>query len=156
MQQHFTNLYEYEEWANTTLINALEPIENLPARAEALMSHILLAQRIWYGRFVNDLYQGTVWDSIPRQEWLPMLQQNLSNIRRFIGTLNTPEDLQQTTTYVNMQGMKFTSTYYDILCHITHHAHYHRGQIVQLCRPQLSTAPATDYIVYARVKTGQL
>ena len=111
MQQHFINLYEYEEWANTTLINALEPITELPARAEALMAHILLAQRIWYGRFVGDLYQGTVWDAIPRQQWLPMLQQNMANIRQFIATLNTPESMQQTTTYVNMQGMKFTSTY---------------------------------------------
>ena len=95
MQQHFINLYEYEEWANATLINALEPITELPARAEALMAHILLAQRIWYGRFVGDLYQGTVWDAIPRQQWLPMLQQNMANIRQFIATLNTPESMQQ-------------------------------------------------------------
>ncbi len=156
LQKHFLNLYQYDEWANETLIKAIIDLPNRPERADAIISHILLAQKIWYGRFTNNPYQGTVWDAISADEWLPYLQTNMANLRAFIQTLETPADFEQTTFYTNMQKMQFTSTFYDILCHISHHAHYHRGQIVQLCRPLMTTAPATDYIVYSRIKTGQL
>lgn len=156
MKQHFKNIYEYEFWANKTLIEALLPLDEMPPRAEALMAHILLAQRIWYGRFTGDLYQGSVWDSIDRAEWLPTLSNNIAALQQVIDTLDTPAQFEQTTTYTNMQGLQFTNTFYDILSHMSHHAHYHRGQIVQLCRPRWSVAPATDYIVYARIKAGQL
>ena len=38
----------------------------------------------------------------------------------------------------------------DILTHMSHHAAYHRGQVVQLIRPMLDEPPVTDFIVWTR------
>ena len=59
-------------------------------------------------------------------------------------------DLTQPIDYTNSQHVPYQSTLLDILTHMSHHAAYHRGQVVQLIRPMLDEPPVTDFIVWTR------
>jgi uncharacterized damage-inducible protein DinB len=74
---------------------------------------------------------------------------NFRRLKSFLES-ESEESLNRLISYTNSAGEPFKSPMIDILMHLSHHAAYHRGQIVQLIRPQLDEAPKTDYILWAR------
>jgi len=149
MKDYLIQLLDYELWANRRIIDALETIAQPPTRAVAVMGHILSAEQVWFGRVMNESVFISIWEDIP-VSW--MVESAERQHRKVVSYLEgTPEpDLLATVDYVNSKGKPYQSTLIDILTHMSHHAAYHRGQVVQLIRPMLAEAPITDYIVWKR------
>lgn len=149
MRDYIIHLLNYEHWANTRLIDALETIDNPPARAVAVMGHILSAQQVWFGRIINEPAFVSIWEDTP-VSWLnETAERQHRQVVRYLTGLAEP-DLVRSIDYVNSQGEAYQNTLLDILTHMSHHAAYHRGQVTQLISPLLPEAPLTDFIVWVR------
>ncbi|WP_128543087.1 DinB family protein [Larkinella soli] len=149
MKDYMIRLLEYERWANQRVIESLEQVNTPPLRAIQLMGHILSAQQVWLARLTGTTPFVAVWEDIPIVWMQETAERNFRNMKALLE--GEPDDgLDRPIAYATTRGEPFTSTLADILTHLSHHAAYHRGQIVQLLRPELQTPPVTDYIVFAR------
>lgn len=149
MKNYLIHLLNYELWANQRIIDALETLDNPPARAVAVMGHILSAQQVWFGRVTKETTFVSIWEDVPVSWMGETAERQHRKIVSFITDL--PEtDLLQSVDYVTSKDVPFQSNLIDILTHMSHHAAYHRGQVVQLIRPLLDEAPITDFIVWTR------
>ena len=149
MKDHLIQLIDYELWANRRIIDALDSPPNVPERAVSLMGHVLAAQHIWYGRMAGESAILSVWEEIPVSWMAETAVRQHHQLRSYMEILSQKE-LNQPVEYVNSRHVAYQSTRLDILTHLSHHAAYHRGQIVQLIRPLLPEAPVTDFIVWTR------
>lgn len=149
MKTYLIQLLDYELWANLRVIDALDSVTNPPARAIAVMGHVLAAQHIWYGRIAHESVFVSVWEEIPVSWMIETAERQHNQLISYVETL-TEQELAQPVKYVTTKGIHFQNTRLDILTHMSHHAAYHRGQIVQLIRPLLNEAPVTDYVVWKR------
>ncbi|QIP15994.1 damage-inducible protein DinB [Spirosoma aureum] len=149
MKNYLIHLLNYELWANQRVIEAIEGIDNPPARALAVMGHILSAQQVWFGRVTKETTFVSIWEDIPVSWMGETAERQHRKIVSYINALAEPE-LLQSFDYVTSKDQPFQSTLIDIVTHMSHHAAYHRGQVVQLIRPMLKEAPITDFIVWVR------
>lgn len=149
MKPYFIQLLNYERWANQRVIEALSTVNNPPARAIAVMGHILSAQQVWYGRITREPTFVAIWEDIPVGWMSQTLDRQHNRLIDYLNKLDEAE-LAQSIDYVNSKGEPFRSELADILTHLSHHAAYHRGQVVQLIRPMLAEAPLTDFIFWMR------
>lgn len=149
MKDHLIQLLNYELWANLRVIDSLETIQNPPARALAVMGHILSAQHIWLGRITNESVFVSIWEDIPVSWMAETAERQHRQLTSYLEGL-TESDLGKTIAYKNSQGVAYQNTLLDLLTHMSHHAAYHRGQVVQLIRPMIKEAPVTDFIVWKR------
>jgi uncharacterized damage-inducible protein DinB len=149
MKNFLIHLLNYELWANQRIISALETLDNPPARAVAVMGHILSAQHVWLGRVLNETTFVSIWEDTP-VAWMSETAERQH--RKIVSYLNalSETDLTQSIDYATSQQEPYQSTLIDILTHMSHHAAYHRGQIVQLIRPMMTEPPITDFIVWTR------
>ncbi|GAB4028525.1 DinB family protein [Spirosoma koreense] len=151
MKDYLIQLLDYELWANMRVIDALDSVQNPPARAVAVMGHVLAAQHVWYGRMAHESVFVSIWEDIPVSWMSETAERQHRQISSYVSGL-TEAELSQPIDYVNAQGTPYRDLLIDLLTHMSHHAAYHRGQVVQLIRPMLSEAPVTDYIVWKRGK----
>ncbi|MBD2751443.1 DinB family protein [Spirosoma validum] len=149
MKNYLIQLLDYELWANLRVINALDSVDNPPARAIAVMGHVLAAQHVWYGRIAHESVFVSIWEEIPVSWMIETAERQHRQVVSYVDGL-TEEQLNQSISYVNSKGIPFQDRRLDMLTQMSHHAAYHRGQVVQLIRPMLSEAPVTDYIVWKR------
>lgn len=149
MKNFLIHLLNYELWANQRVIDALETLDNPPARAVAVMGHILSAQQVWFGRVLHETTFVSIWEDTP-VGWMSETAERQH--RRIVGYLSAmaESDLVQPVDYTNSKQVSYQSTLLDILTHMSHHAAYHRGQVVQLIRPMMDEPPVTDFIVWTR------
>lgn len=149
MKNFLIHLLNYELWANQRIINALETLDNPPARAVAVMGHILSAQHVWLGRVLNETTFVSIWEDTPVAWMSETAERQHRKIVSYLNTLSET-DLTQSIDYATSQQEPYQSTLIDILTHMSHHAAYHRGQVVQLIRPMMTEPPVTDFIVWTR------
>lgn len=149
MKEHLIQLVDYELWANRRIIDALESVRNPPTRAIAVMGHILSAQHVWLGRVTNESVFVAIWEDIPVSWMIETAERQHRQLHDYLSGL-TESDLLQAVSYKNSQGIPYQSSLFNILTHLSHHAAYHRGQVVQLIRPMLPEAPVTDFIAWTR------
>ena len=149
MKNYLIHLLNYELWANQRVIAALETLENPPERAVTLMSHVLSAQQVWFSRFTPETAHFGIWEDMPVSWMRETAERQHRQAVSYLTILAEPK-LLQSVDYVNSKGVAYQNTLIDILTHLSHHAAYHRGQVVQLIRPLLTEAPVTDFIVWVR------
>ncbi len=149
MKNYLIHLLNYELWANQRVIDVLETIDNPPPRAIAVMGHILSAQHVWMGRVLHETTFVSIWEDTPVAWMAETAERQPRRITAYLTSM-AETDLVQSVEYVNSRGETYTGTLLDILTHMSHHAAYHRGQVVQLIRPLVKHAPITDFIVWTR------
>ncbi|QJW88641.1 damage-inducible protein DinB [Spirosoma taeanense] len=149
MKTHLIHLLNYELWANQRVIQALETLDNPPQRAVAIMGHILSAQQVWFSRVTKESTFVAIWEDTPVSWLRETAERQHDKIISYVNALAEP-DLLQPVDYVTSRDQPYQNTLIDILTHMSHHAAYHRGQVVQLIRPMLTEAPVTDFIVWVR------
>ncbi len=146
MKQYFLKLFEHEHWANLKVLEKVVSLEKSPAKAIELLSHVIAAQRIWLDRINGNETQVQVWEVFEAEIMLELLEINYSEMQNLIKS----DDLERLIVYKNSKGTAFVSTTSQILTHLTHHAAYHRGQIITIIKPFTADLPVTDYIFYVR------
>lgn len=149
MKNFLIHLLNYELWANQRVIGALETVDRPPARAVAVMGHILSAQHVWFGRVLHEPTFVSIWEDTPVAWMSETAERQHRRLVSYVSAL-AESDLVQPIDYANSKQQPYQSTLIDILTHMSHHAAYHRGQVVQLIRPMLPEAPVTDFIIWTR------
>lgn len=149
MKEHLVNLLNYELWANQRVIAALETVDVPPTRALEVMGHILSAQHAWFGRISGETVFVSIWEDIPVVWMAETADRQHRHMLDYLNT-TTEGEIYQQYAFTDAQGETSHTTMLNLLTHMSHHAAYHRGQVVQLIRPLLTTAPVTDYIVWVR------
>jgi len=148
MKEHFAQFLSYEKWANKKILDALKTLPAADEKALDIMSHILLVQMVWYSRIVNQT-APPIWDKRSLDELYKMYEENNKTLDAFFEKL-TDKDFYETTHYKDSKGNPYENTLKDLLTHLFNHSTYHRGQIVEKLKGNLSTLPATDFIFFLR------
>lgn len=150
MKTHYIRLLQYERWANLQIIETLEKLEAPPEKAVSLMSHILNAQMVWFTRLTNDHLVVGVWDLLP-VSWLKETSEH--SFQKWDSYLKDMEeaDFDRIIQYKTTKGIAYATPIGDILIHLSHHATYHRGQIIPILKPLVHPLPVTDFIQWVRV-----
>lgn len=146
----FEKLFRYTRWAHDRVLDALHSADAAPERAVDLLSHILRAQDVWYGRVEKtdhaaldlwtdeDLAACAERAEASRQRWDTVLAERAAN------------DLDQSIAYTNSKGTHFETPLRDILSHVVNHGTHHRAQIALVLREAGIAPPTTDYILFVR------
>lgn len=149
MKNNFTEIFQYEKWANTEIIKAIVKSNSSSEKVLSLMSHITNAQIIWLSRIKKTVPDTEVWKLHKRDELIARHTESTDNILNFLNERNE-DDHERLIAYENSKGEKFITSVKDILIHLSHHSAYHRGQIVSLLKSEGEVIPYTDYILYIR------
>ena len=150
MKEYFINLFRYENWANMEVSDCLLSLDQPPEKALSLMSHIIIAQKIWLCRISGKTYNAnSVWQTLLKSEISEALNNSSAALIEYTGSLSE-NDHEKIIEYTNTKGKSFKSLLKDILTHLSLHSAYHRGQIIFLIKPSVKVLPNTDYINYAR------
>lgn len=148
--------YQYEFWALHRYIDAIKLVKDstneLPQEITNLLSHIVVAQRIWISRLTNTPTNLEPWTALAFEEIQKLLLENKKMFEEYFVSENE-ESLAETIKYQNSKGNWFNTNIVDILNHITHHSAYHRGQLSRLFKSYSIEIPTTDYIYYVRIQS---
>ena len=149
MLEYLRNLFVYDKWAMTRSLGTIETPAN--PRAQATLSHILLAEKIWLTRLNGeDASSIPVFDKLTLPDCIRLADElNLAYLR-YIDSLSEA-DLDRSISYKNTKGDEFDTSIRDILTHVGLHSVYHRGQIAMLVRDEGGEAVGTDHILFTRL-----
>lgn len=130
----------------------------------ATLNHILLADRIWLGRFatalpsLSSLHEAALvyeFSSLRQElysEFADLSAQRAATDRVIVGWAEELSDdlLAETMSYSNSQGHHREHPVWVAVAHMFNHQTHHRGQITTLLH-QLGHDPGvTDYLVYVQ------
>jgi uncharacterized damage-inducible protein DinB len=144
-------LFQYTRCANDLVIEALRDARAGAPAEEALrlLSHLLRAQSIWWGRAVGD--EETAGLELWTTDTLEACaERSARSIDRWTEVIEAAGDLTRTVRYRNSAGTAFETDLRDIAHHVVNHATHHRAQIARLLREAGEEPPASDYIYYLR------
>jgi len=149
MLEFLHKLFTYDEWAISRSLSSLENPDN--SKASLLLSHILLAEKIWLLR-LNGKGSSHIptFEGFSLAECAEMSDEIHQRYLKFLDSLSE-EDLNSSITYKNTKGIEFQTPIKDILTHVGLHAVYHRGQIALLVRENGGQAVDTDFITFTRL-----
>jgi uncharacterized damage-inducible protein DinB len=150
MKSYFKKLFQYTNWANQLLAEALQQNAITDEYSWKLLSHMVNAQTIWLDRIRKQESRLQVWDLHPMEQIPTLLVENGQSWLNYLETVN-PDALEQVFSYTTSKGDAFHSVVSDVLTQVTNHSTYHRGQIVKTMRELGFTLPGTDYITYCRL-----
>jgi uncharacterized damage-inducible protein DinB len=144
------HLFDYNRWASTRVLRALQEADEVPERALELFSHLLRAQDHWYGRVAGTDHAGL--DFWKTESLADCAERLTASTQRWQAVLDTraADGLDQTVVYTNSKGIRYENTLRDICTHVVNHGTHHRSQIALVLRQAEIDPPATDYIFYLR------
>ena len=137
--------FNYDEWANREVLNAIRANGATDDRSLQLMSHILAAEQVWLDRLKQQPQSVPVWPK-PDLAQCEALAAELGGKWLEFLDLITAGDVAQSISYKNSKGESWTSTIVDVLTHVVMHSAYHRGQIASHMRASGQTPAYTDFI----------
>lgn len=143
-------LFSYDKWAIDRSLSSIKSASK--TKAELLLSHILLAEKIWMTRLKGeDSSLTSTFEEFSLEFCAKMSDELFEEYTRFLDSLSE-EDLNRSLTYKNLAGVEFQTPILDILLHVALHGAYHRGQIAWIVREDGGgTAVNTDYIGFTRI-----
>jgi uncharacterized damage-inducible protein DinB len=143
-------LFAHDEWANTRLLDSFKFASSRNEKAQRLLAHLLVAEKIWLLRLKGE--DTSQVDKSPELS-LDECEQLANDMRKayadFLTSLRA-EDLDSVLTYKNFAGTEFHTPLKDILLHVALHGTYHRGQIASAVRGDGATPVNTDFITFVR------
>jgi uncharacterized damage-inducible protein DinB len=153
IQAYFKRLYLYNHWANRKYLDLFRTLPEVPERIHQLMSHVLVAQKLWLTRIQgNPDLSLHIWEPDP---WPALEQLAEENTRNWLAYLEAhgDEEFERVLSYENFQKIHYESPVSDIIIHTANHATYHRAQFAVLLRQMGVAPPNTDFITFSR-ETG--
>lgn len=151
---NYAELFTYNKEANESFLNILTTHNGLSPETHDLMSHILLAHKIWLLR-INNLQKIPVpgaWDRLEARKYHLMNEENYLKTTNYLNASAFGLNPGKLITYTNSRGDHFQNSIEEIFFHILNHSNYHRAQLAARFRRENLTPPSTDYIFYSRNK----
>jgi len=151
MKVYFFKLFQYNSWANSTVLGFLESRNIKDEQIQKLLSHILNAEYIWLSRITgNSELAKHVW-GVHSFGRLTEMSSEVSILYSELITSFSDQDFDRLLQYKNLEGKSFINSIQDIFTHVVNHGSYHRGQINRLIRQKNVDPPITDYIAFIRL-----
>ncbi|MSR47401.1 MAG: damage-inducible protein DinB [Planctomycetes bacterium] len=144
---------DYDGWANREILASLRPLPAPPARALALLNHVVGASRLWLARLQGTPSPCAVWPQWTLAQCSAEVGALRERWRRWSAPL-VPDALEAMITYTNSKGERYTSRVADVLTHVALHGAHHRGQLLAELRAAGHLPPYVDFIHATR--TGAL
>ena len=138
-------LLAFDDWANTQVLNAVEPMAADVHRAVAWMAHVMAAKWIWFARVAGTTAPFPVNPELPAPDIRVQFAAGHEEWMRHLDGL-TEADLDRVVRYSNLKGDPFQNTLAEILTHLGIHGQHHRGQCTAAIRQAGGSPPAIDYI----------
>ncbi|MBC8032731.1 MAG: DinB family protein [Chitinophagaceae bacterium] len=151
MKTHFIQLFDYDRFANKTIIDAIISA-GAPAPAVRIMAHLLVTQQAWLSRLKDPGFRvtGSVWPEGNVDGLLTIMEENHQAWLQYLEPL-VDKDFSVVLNYFSIAGAPFSNQRSDIITHVINHGTHHRAQAGQeLKRAGVEKLPATDYIFYFR------
>lgn len=162
MIDHVRGLYAWTEGANHAVLDAAADLSHEELTRElggsfpsvrATLTHMMASEWIWLRRWT-----GSSPGAIP-EEWtldgVDAIRARWQEVERerasFLDGLEE-DDLEGTLAYRDMRGTAHEGPLGELLLHVTHHAAYHRGQVVNFLRMLGRTPPHTDLVLFYRAR----
>ncbi|WP_250630595.1 DinB family protein [Rhodoflexus caldus] len=156
MKDYFLRLYTYNHWANDRYFQLFDRQSEIPDRVHLLMSHVLVAQKLWLSRIKgNPDLSLHIWKPLPIDELKAMAVENTKNWLAYLSESDQSE-FDRMMSYQNFQKIDYTNRVSDIIIHTANHATYHRAQFAVMFRQIGIDPPNTDFITFAREFSGEL
>lgn len=153
MKKHFTDLFEYNEWANQRYLITLEEEDSDDYQILLLFSHLISAQIVWLNRILDiPTSPFPLWEKYKLRELYTMNGESTTNWSNLIRK-HANDTFEEMIFYKNSKGKKFENTLREIMTHVINHSTYHRAQIANIMKQKMILPPVTDYIEYRRMKT---
>ena len=161
-KKYFSELADYNIWANNIAIEWLNQINNEQWKQVIISSfssieqtaiHIAGAEKIWIDRWTNVQnpvfltaeFKGT------KNELIEIWGKSSADLKSFIE--NFPEEnYNQKLTFKRLSGEEYQMEFAQTFSHIINHSTFHRGQLVTMLRQAgFTKVSSTDLITYYRV-----
>lgn len=150
-QERLIRLFDYDFWANHTIMDVLEENREFEKREKSLglFYHIIGTHQHWYRRVTGKELAGMeIWPQLELSECSAHIE---ANHQRWMELLEKEHaELDQLISYQNSKGVEFETMLSDIMHHLIIHGQHHRSQIAMLLRMSEIAPPATDFIFYTR------
>lgn len=172
--QQFRRFAQYNAWFNGRIFEQLSAMEDSERRRDCgaffasihgTLSHILLGDRLWLGRFArpapgNDFrfasldgadlvyeIQSMKDDLFPAWDDLCAQREATDRVLRDFVFELTPALLEVEFHYKNSKGVAFASPLWLAVAHVFNHQTHHRGQVTTLLHQQGIDPGMTDFMV---------
>jgi uncharacterized damage-inducible protein DinB len=161
VKAHFERMARYNRWANRRLYGAvaqLEPEEIhaprsgfFPSIARTL-NHIIVADRVWMGRFTGKASPHQRLDETPYEDFTALTAAREAEDQGIIAFFKElPQArLEGVFDYRNMAGEPKSSEMLPVVAHFFNHQTHHRGQVHAMLSSTRVAPPAMDlgYFIY--------
>ncbi len=156
---YFHRLARYNAWANRRLYEACGKLSaaDFAAKRAAFfgsisgtLNHILVADRIWLGRFEGRAARIDRLDHILYEDFAalrPAREAQDAHILAFVISLDD-DSLARTLSYRNMAGEAREAPFVWALAHVFNHQTHHRGQVHGMLSDTPVAPPPLDLIYF--------
>ena len=130
-------------------VAGMEPLGDSRRRSQAIYSHLAAVEHTWLARLLGRAPAYALWPDLSLDAARALAEDSAQG---FLSQIAVPGWLDESATYANSAGERFSNRVSDVLAHVALHGSYHRGQLALLARQGSSTPAITDYIAYLREK----
>ncbi|KKJ76144.1 hypothetical protein WH95_14215 [Kiloniella litopenaei] len=155
-------LAEYNYWANHTLYKSCSNLSETDYKAERpsffgsihnTLNHILVGDRIWFGRFENKPEKLSLSDVLYEDFASLQTARENEDLRILDYARNITQDtLDSTLSYTTIAGDTYSDPLGILLQHAFNHQTHHRGQIHCLLSQTNVTPPSLGMTFYLRAQ----
>ncbi len=143
--QTLDRLIAYTSWANKAWLDFAFSAGAADPYFAAMISHIYLAEQVWFQRVHNEPLDSDVFATKTKEELLHLATRHDSRYAEILA-----DDLDRTIAYRRFNGEAHESVLSDILLHLITHGAHHRGQMATAASKAKLPFPTTDFINYSR------
>jgi uncharacterized damage-inducible protein DinB len=162
LQARYEMLAQYNHWANLRVYDAAASLPDRDYRADrgaffrsiqGTLNHLLLADRVWMGRFSGETFAAPALDTILFDDLPTLTRERIredERIRSFAAGLDI-ERLGHPLRYVRVSSNTvYSQPLWTALDHFFNHQTHHRGQIHAILTGLGVKAPELDLIYFQR------
>jgi uncharacterized damage-inducible protein DinB len=148
MKEYLLRLFNYNHWANETLLDLIEKNNTTDEYLIKMLNHIIDVQMIRFpmvsGKKVPTM---TIWDIHPMDKLRDLNDETMELAISYL-TKARPRDFLDKVGGKTMDGTDFLISKGDMLIHLANHAAHHRGQIARQLRDIGIDPPNIGYLQY--------
>ena len=138
MLEYFKTLYDYNYWANTQILDAVEhvtdeqlfaPTHDSYGNLHGTLVHTMSAEWLWRMRWLGTSPKVTLHNedfsslAAIRSRWNEEEQQ----MRTFLASLNE-KNVQRVVQYTNIRGQTYSAPLWQLMMHLVNHGTQHRSE----------------------------
>jgi uncharacterized damage-inducible protein DinB len=159
MKAHFERMARYNRWANRRLYGAVAQLDEsefhaprsgfFPSIAKTL-NHLIVADRIWLGRFIGKLSEHRRLDEVPYDDFQQLTAAREAEDQRLISFFKElpASRIDGVFDYQNMAGEPRSQPMAPVLAHVFNHQTHHRGHAHAMLSSTRVAPPSLDMVIF--------